>query len=679
MGIVTLSPTGAGDATTYARWMPTLVAAVLAFSLAGLALPLTPPAAVTPSRVFLDASPGISPSAQPGNSWALGVHAVKGSPDPADVQGVEMTAYLPAIPSGLTSTSGPYYMLVLSVIFPNGRFAQIDVRASPAGVDGCSPVACYQSVYNIAKFPGSVSAFSIQGELPGSWYTLAIWRDGSAGKWRYGIARGTPGSLTVQRNDFLTTLDANFGDADAYASLAVNQVDEWFGTTYILQEFAALETYDASSSDWGRIHTLTFSPALGFFQGNATSSWPTMAPPGAALGCSTGIVCTDPNGVQYLGFIGCCSAAPAFAWIQGQFQGQPRADLFLAGANTTSPTAAPGAILWAELPAITRAGFTPNGIRPGGTTNVTLTVTNPNGFPLFLGLRASVRSDPGGAIMANAVPDVPGANRASGTTALSLPASTSSFPQGWYDLDVDLWSGTPGASPAVLLSTSGWLNKSLSVDSTPPTTTASVVGTVGLSGWYRSTVKVTLNASEPFGNVAATWYRLDGTNATPYTAYTGPVDVTSDGSHTLTYYSVDTAGNTEAPRTLAFKQDATPPNVAVGYPASGADLANGTFTVTWTTSDAGSGLAYTTIALDGGAPVNVSRAASYSFRGVANGSHTVTVTSYDFAGNAGVAAVRFDVGPVLPVALLIGVGLAAAVVAVVMAALLLARRRRPPA
>jgi len=62
---------------------------------------------------------------------------------------------------------------------------------------------------------------------------------------------------------------------------------------------------------------------------------------------------------------------------------------------------------------------------------------------------------------------------------------------------------------------------------------------------------------------------------------------------------------------------------------------------------------------------------------VANGSHTITVTSYDVAGNAGESVVTFDVGPVLPVALLIGAGLAIALVAIVVVALLLARRRRP--
>jgi len=210
--------------------------------------------------------------------------------------------------------------------------------------------------------------------------------------------------------------------------------------------------------------------------------------------------------------------------------------------------------------------------------------------------------------MSGAVADVPGTYRGSGATAISLPVASTSFAEGWYDVDVDVWSGTPGTSPYVVLVASGWLNKTLSVDATPPVTTVVLTGTAGLLGWYRSSVQVVLNATESVGTVTATWYRLDAANETPYTLYASPVSVATDGDHSIAYYSVDSAGNTEAPHSMTFKIDATPPAVALASPTSGEDLPNGTFTVTWTATDGGSGLAYTTIRLDGSAPINVSRA-----------------------------------------------------------------------
>ena len=42
-----------------------------------------------------------------------------------------------------------------------------------------------------------------------------------------------------------------------------------------------------------------------------------------------------------------------------------------------------------------------------------------------------------------------------------------------------------------------------------------------------------------------TRYRVDGGQ---WTVYAVPVRVTSDGTHTVEYYSVDKAGNTETPK-----------------------------------------------------------------------------------------------------------------------------------
>jgi hypothetical protein len=99
------------------------------------------------------------------------------------------------------------------------------------------------------------------------------------------------------------------------------------------------------------------------------------------------------------------------------------------------------------------------------------------------------------------------------------------------------------------------------VDTSPPATTASLSGTVGLNGWYRGPVTVTLVATGPDepSDVAGTTYSL---NRGPVTTYSGPFTVSGDGSYTLEFGSFDRAGNVEAPRrTLEFKIDAIAPIV----------------------------------------------------------------------------------------------------------------------
>jgi hypothetical protein len=97
-----------------------------------------------------------------------------------------------------------------------------------------------------------------------------------------------------------------------------------------------------------------------------------------------------------------------------------------------------------------------------------------------------------------------------------------------------------------------------STDRTPPVTTASLAGPLGSSGWYRGPVQVTLAASDLNG-VAATWYSVDGSAPQVYTA---PFPISTGGVHTLSYWSVDTAGNQEPLRSQSVKIDTSAPMVS---------------------------------------------------------------------------------------------------------------------
>ena len=147
------------------------------------------------------------------------------------------------------------------------------------------------------------------------------------------------------------------------------------------------------------------------------------------------------------------------------------------------------------------------------------------------------------------------------------------------------------------------------IDHSAPMTAAFLSGPQGTNGWYTGIVTVTLIATDIDGpsDIAATSYRLDGG---PATSYIAPFTVSSNGTHTIVFGSVDRALNAETPLpSQSFKIDATPPvivpqitgtlgnngwyrsNVAISWsvtdPESGIASSSGCATTTFTTDTAG--------------------------------------------------------------------------------------------
>jgi hypothetical protein len=85
-------------------------------------------------------------------------------------------------------------------------------------------------------------------------------------------------------------------------------------------------------------------------------------------------------------------------------------------------------------------------------------------------------------------------------------------------------------------------------DTTPPETTCTLEGTMQGS-MYISPVNVTLTATDDLSGVDYTMYKLDAGN---WTQYMTPVTVSDEGAHTVTFYSVDKAGNKEAEQSQTF-------------------------------------------------------------------------------------------------------------------------------
>ena len=190
----------------------------------------------------------------------------------------------------------------------------------------------------------------------------------------------------------------------------------------------------------------------------------------------------------------------------------------------------------------------------------------------------------------------------------------------------------------------------VSTDVTPPTT--SVSGADGL--WHNQPVTLTFSATDnPGGSgIAYTEYSLDGgvtwTQGASVTI-PAPADHSNDGVHTVLYRSVDNAGNVETAKSCQVMINTTPPTTSV----TGADANwhNTPVTLTFSATDAGSGVASTQYSVDGGplttgATLTIAAPADHSNDGI----HTLSYRSVDNAGNVEATQscqVRIDtLGPV---------------------------------
>ncbi|MDH6116623.1 hypothetical protein ABH930_001022 [Kitasatospora sp. GAS204A] len=92
----------------------------------------------------------------------------------------------------------------------------------------------------------------------------------------------------------------------------------------------------------------------------------------------------------------------------------------------------------------------------------------------------------------------------------------------------------------------------LPLDTTPPVTTAATDPAGRKDHVFTTDVTVTLTATDDISGVDRTEYNLDGAG---WTAYTGPITLTTDGRHELLYRSIDFAQNQEADNSLTLRID----------------------------------------------------------------------------------------------------------------------------
>ena len=197
----------------------------------------------------------------------------------------------------------------------------------------------------------------------------------------------------------------------------------------------------------------------------------------------------------------------------------------------------------------------------------------------------------------------------------------------------------------------------INIDPNPPVTTASVSGTLGTNGWYRSAVQVSLTATDNLNAVVGTFYRID---SGAVQTYSGPFGLSTPGVHTIQYWSIDHV-NTEATRATVVPIDTGAPVVtATANPSTapkGPKPVN--VTISGSVTDAVSAVSASYNVIDeygttqpSGA-VTVQPNGSYSFtlslpsnrQGNDKDGHlyTIVVTGVDQAGNSTTATTMFRV------------------------------------
>ena len=178
----------------------------------------------------------------------------------------------------------------------------------------------------------------------------------------------------------------------------------------------------------------------------------------------------------------------------------------------------------------------------------------------------------------------------------------------------------------------------IKIDTTAPTLSLALNGTLGKNDWYVSNVTVTANVSDSTSGIALTEHRLDGGGS--WQSGTS-LTVSTDGPHSVDFRTTDQAGN-QTSDSRSFKIDQTKPLSVFVSPREGSSgtVASGSFGLNGQSSDATSGLAFVQISTDGGdtwIDLDATPTGGWHYtwetRGHPNNLYPVLARTEDLAGN----------------------------------------------
>lgn len=171
------------------------------------------------------------------------------------------------------------------------------------------------------------------------------------------------------------------------------------------------------------------------------------------------------------------------------------------------------------------------------------------------------------------------------------------------------------------------------LDKTAPLTTSNAD-----SNWHNSDVTVTLSCADATSGCASTSWSADNGGGS---GSGGSVVISNEGATTITYHSVDVAGNVEVDRTATVMLDKTAPAVSDDAPIG---WHNHDVTVTLGCTDAVSGCASTSWSGDNGLGSGSGGSVPVSNDGVT----TISYTSVDNAGNSSSSTATVSIDKVSP-------------------------------
>ncbi|TFG70537.1 MAG: hypothetical protein E4H25_01825 [Methanomassiliicoccus sp.] len=217
------------------------------------------------------------------------------------------------------------------------------------------------------------------------------------------------------------------------------------------------------------------------------------------------------------------------------------------------------------------------------------------------------------------------------------------------------------------------------VDTTMPTIV--IVSPYASALFGSSSVTVTWSAVDEGSGLDVIEVRYDSTEwvEVPATTATYTFSSLPDGSHTLEICATDACGY-ECTESVTIRVDTIAPTLSITTPDMDDVFDVSDVTVSWTASDAGSGIAQVLVSIDGGAAVSLgTTATSHTLEGLEDGEHDVTIEVVDAAGKSTEATISFtiDTSGGISTTTLVIVGALIAVIVVGAAVMLMKRKKSP--
>jgi hypothetical protein len=170
---------------------------------------------------------------------------------------------------------------------------------------------------------------------------------------------------------------------------------------------------------------------------------------------------------------------------------------------------------------------------------------------------------------------------------------------------------------------SAWRPETVRVDVNKPVDMTDAGGT----GWHNAPHNVIVLAADMDSGLKQVWWQLDGGLAQSGANGTS-VPIAADGTHTLTTWAEDNAGNLSVPRDHTVRVDTVTPTDTTAAPGG---WQTAPLPVAITGADGHSGIFQVIYALDGGAPVTTTSGTIVTVSG--DGDHVLTTKVRDAAGN----------------------------------------------